>query len=93
MIRGVWRQLLPFLPQRSRRFAGLLVIESLAAGLLEATLLVLVVAVALSIATGGEAVDLAVPLLGSLDLTPGPSLLTAAAFGLVVLASTCTRRR
>lgn len=85
MIRRVWAGLHDMLPRRSRRSALVVAIESLIAGLLEATLLVLVVRVALTIAGDSENVALDVPLL-SVQLSPTSALAVAAAAGVVMLA-------
>jgi ATP-binding cassette, subfamily B, bacterial len=81
----VWRGLQPLLPAKSRFAAGLLAVESLVAGMLEAILLVLVVAVAVAVTDDAEGVDLSVPLLGQTELTPGVALGVAGLAGIVVL--------
>lgn len=87
MIRDVWRDIKPLLPGKSRRCVTILVAESIFAGLLEATLLVLIVGVALAVANGGGMVGVSVPLRGALQLDPGRALIVAATAGLAMLGS------
>lgn len=86
MIRVVWRRLRPLLSAARKRALGLLALESLVAGLLEALLLMLVVAAALAVAGDHEMIDLAMPLLGRLEFRPATALVVASVAGVVALA-------
>lgn len=82
---SVWRKLRPFLGRRSRLSAAVLSVLSLVAGLLEALLLVLVVTSALTVAEGGEATSLDLPLFGTAEISTGVALAVAGAAGLTVV--------
>lgn len=81
----VWRRLQSLLPPGRRRSALLLASESLAAGLLEAVMLVLVVGAALAVANDGSAARLSLPLVGTFELDAGPALGIAGVAGLIAL--------
>jgi ABC-type multidrug transport system fused ATPase/permease subunit len=85
VIRQVWRDLQPMLSPRDRAKAGVLAVESLVAGILEAALLVLVVATALAVAGGDAAVSVHLPVAGTVDIRPGVALALAAGAGVTVL--------
>lgn len=74
------------LPRKGRRVAALLAAESILSGMLEAVLLVLIVSVALSVASTGSAVSFELPVLGLLEVDAGMALLVAAVAGLGMLA-------
>lgn len=65
--------------------AGLLALESLAAGLLEALVLILVVSAALATTDSSGSVRIRVPVLGSTELAEPHALFVAAVAGLVML--------
>lgn len=84
-MRHHWNRMLDLLPPGGRRSAVALALESLIAGLLEAAMLVLVVNAALVIANAGGAAELDLPLLDSLELSPGSALAFAGAAGALSL--------
>jgi hypothetical protein len=86
LIRSTLRDLAPLMPERGRLIALVLAVEALIAGILEATLLVLVVSAALSLTDGANTVEVAVPVLDALELGPARALGIAGAAAVVMLA-------
>lgn len=83
---SVWRQIQRLLPPHGRALLAFVAVESLIAGLLEATLLVLVVSAALSLTEDTQTVPLQVPFLGEATIHPAPALASAAVAGLAMSA-------
>lgn len=73
-------------PQRNGRTAVGIAVETLVAGLLEATVLVVIVGLALAIAEGAESVQSPLPIASAANWTPVTAVLVAAASALGMLA-------
>ncbi|MDZ7677407.1 MAG: ABC transporter ATP-binding protein [Acidimicrobiales bacterium] len=82
---SVWLKVRPFLGRRGRLGAGALSLLSLAAGLLEALLLVLVVTSALTVAEGDDVTSFGLPVFGTVEVSTGVALAAAALAGLAVV--------
>ncbi len=85
MIFHVWRSLQPFFPPRGRLWSACLALESLVAGLLEALLLLLVVATALNVTGSDGSGNAGVLLPGAAVLGPARALTIAGLAGAVIL--------
>lgn len=84
-VREVWCDLAEVLPDGGRRGVAGLAAAGLIAGILEATILVLVVQVALGLTSAEEQLNLPLPLVGSASTTIPQALAASAAAGVVAL--------